>query len=703
MSRKGTSETWHNDRVEPSAEEMKDATRTRELAELSRRLLGLADWTQGLSLELSEEQLGDVALQGLHEVLGFDTGVIFTLGDETRLKMIGGYGFSAAERTAAMEGAWASHPGEVIRRQAPTLILDLENDERAFQHEAGISKSLLAAPIMLRGRCLGMISVTSFTEDFYRSTDLELLTAFAHRFALTLQNHRLYDLERQRVRLQRLLLDVTNATTRLTTINDLLHDAVQLIRDAIGYDLVALFSVEKNHSHAILGAVASHQGTLVPHQRAYVPLSKGIIGLAARSGEIQVNNGSSTSPGFLEVSGLKINSSAAFPLMIGDQVIGVLLAESSEPDAFPYFVTSQLRILADHLAVGVHNVRLFDTVAQSHVELIDQIERSNDAIMNVDHEGYVTLFNAAAEAVLGYPRHQVLGQPLTILLPDAALPDGNGPFEVTWLKADGQEVTLEITLTTMLKDGAPAGKQIIGRDISERLRLERLRSELVATVSHELRTPLASIETVLQTLQTGNPGPINEMQAGFIEIALQSSYRLEEMVASLLDTALAETRSLELDLRHVQLDAIVASQIELHRTLAEERGIRLNYHWDSSPCRVLVDQRRMEQVIKNLLSNALKFCRPKDSIEVNLGKLAVKPPVVQLVVEDSGMGIPTADLPYVFEQFYRGENVIGQAIEGTGIGLFLARAIVLQHGGQIKVESELGKGARFVVTLPATI
>jgi signal transduction histidine kinase len=236
-------------------------------------------------------------------------------------------------------------------------------------------------------------------------------------------------------------------------------------------------------------------------------------------------------------------------------------------------------------------------------------------------------------------------------------------------------------------------------DQNEHLReLDRLKDEFVASVSHELRTPLTSIRGYLELVLEGEAGELSEEQRDCLGIVYRNSSGLLHVVGDLLDVAQFEAGRLSLDLQESDLGGVVAESVESARPVAAERGIDLRFEIDQSPT-VEVDPARLAQVIDNLLSNALKFTETGGRVDVHVSALNGSA-VVQ--VSDTGMGIAPDEQAQLFVRFFRGDAAGEKAVQGNGLGLWISKAIVEAHGGEIGVDSELGRGTTFRVELPSS-
>ncbi|HEY7462978.1 MAG TPA: HAMP domain-containing sensor histidine kinase [Candidatus Limnocylindria bacterium] len=242
---------------------------------------------------------------------------------------------------------------------------------------------------------------------------------------------------------------------------------------------------------------------------------------------------------------------------------------------------------------------------------------------------------------------------------------------------------------------------LMADQLSESVRLlqadrDRLR-EFVADVSHELRTPIAALRTFTELLREGNPDDAQRRE--FLDRSTEQINRLEWMSTNLLDLSRIDAGIFPLDMRSGDLRDPVRSTVEAHAEIAEQRGIGLVSQVPTSPVMLRFDRERIVQLLSNLVGNALKFTPRGGEVIVAL-RDGTESPTLQ--VRDSGPGIPQAELPHVFDRFFRGTNVGDARASGSGLGLSIARSIVEMHGGSISVASELGRGSTFTITLPRT-
>ncbi|MDQ7828706.1 MAG: ATP-binding protein [Armatimonadota bacterium] len=347
-----------------------------------------------------------------------------------------------------------------------------------------------------------------------------------------------------------------------------------------------------------------------------------------------------------------------------------------------------------------------------------------DGVIATDRQGRLLLVNRAAEELLGLPSGAAVGAAAADLLPAplvAMLAEAATAARVGATELQREDRVMEVHCAPIWRGDGGTGEAASGspgagtaggrtgaeaataeavtgavavvRDVTELRRSERLRRELTANVSHELRTPLTSIKGFAETLLAG--AMRDEATARrFLEIIDAEANRLVKLVDDLMDLSRLEARGAALELAPVDLPALVEETVTRLRPLAGSR--RLEVHPGTGSVTVLGDRDRLAQVLTNLIDNAIKFTPEPGRVEVAWRR---QDGTVVLTVRDTGQGIPPADLPHIFERFYKA-NRSRSAATGSGLGLAIARHIVEAHGGRITVQSREGAGTTFTVVLP---
>ncbi len=339
-----------------------------------------------------------------------------------------------------------------------------------------------------------------------------------------------------------------------------------------------------------------------------------------------------------------------------------------------------------------------ERLQESESRLRQIVEKNVDGIIIIDAEGKVCFVNPAAELLLGREADELEGKPL-------GFPIGAGaPTEIDIAGPDGTKVVTEIQVTQMEWWGQAA--QLISlHDITDRMQAEEaekklmeLKDELIASVSHELRTPLFSIKGFLELLRDGKVEDA-ETQHEFLTRAGQDADRLTKLVNDLLDVSRLEAVQMELELEDVELGSLISETLESLRQQAQQKSIPLTYSESKAPLGIKADRHRLQQVLTNLVTNAIKFSEAGCPVLITS---ELVDDLVTVKVIDQGTGVPAEDIPHLFDMFYQANGSHKRAGGGAGLGLHIAKRIVESHGGQIGVESELGMGSTFFFVLPVS-
>jgi PAS domain S-box-containing protein len=365
------------------------------------------------------------------------------------------------------------------------------------------------------------------------------------------------------------------------------------------------------------------------------------------------------------------------------------------------------------------------------------IECSNDAIISKDLDGTILSWNPSAEKLFGYNAAEAMGRPITMLIPRERSDEESDilgrirqglrveHYETVRVRKDGRRIDISLTVSP-IRDatGGIIGVSKIARDISERRRLEEEHAHLLeaergvyldaqrarreaeqasgakdaflAMVSHELRTPLNALAGWLQVLRAKPDDPALAEQA--LEVLDRNVKVLTKIVSDLLDVSRGVAGKTELSRQPVDVAPTVEAVVDVLRPLAAEKGVTLRSAVSPWAGPVLADLERLQQIIGNIVGNAIKFTGSGGRIEVRASNEGSQ---VEIVVSDTGRGIPPDVLPHVFEAFRQGEGHASGVQGGLGLGLAIVKHLVELHEGTVIAESDgVGRGARFTVRLP---
>lgn len=323
-----------------------------------------------------------------------------------------------------------------------------------------------------------------------------------------------------------------------------------------------------------------------------------------------------------------------------------------------------------------------------------------EGVIALDGRDQIIFANARAGLVLEFSPERAVGRkfwevirhrPLVDLVQSAVNAREPRRLDMEWQGA----ATRSLGVYAAPLAGESSGLIVVIHDVSELRRLERLRQEFVANVSHELKTPLAVIRASAETLADGAADDPVHRKAFLDQIAEQSD-RLHALILDLLALARIEGSATPLEPIVVPLQAAVAEAIDRHGTRAAAKQITL-VHPDGPPAEAWAESESVDVMLDNLIDNAIKYTGPGGTITVRHG---AGPADTWLEVSDTGIGIPPADLPRVFERFYRVDKARSRELGGTGLGLAIVKHLAQANGGSVSARSEPGRGTTFTVRLP---
>ncbi len=332
-----------------------------------------------------------------------------------------------------------------------------------------------------------------------------------------------------------------------------------------------------------------------------------------------------------------------------------------------------------------------------------------DSVISFDSDGEVILTNPQGQQLLedwktvDWTEEDEEAQEEDVLIP--------GPLRETFRNviASGKETIVKIhvksgvwsvVMTPLVSNDSVRGAVAVLRDVTEEFRVDKMRKDFVANVSHEIRTPLSMVQGYSEALMDDIASTPDERRE-LVQVIHDESLRMGRLVKDLLDLARMEAGYLEMNFQPVDVNALASRVYRKFAALAKERQIKLTKSPDDPSLTLEAgDADRLEQVLTNLLDNALRHTPEGSSIALEAGRLSkVKGDWLELKVIDQGQGIPYEDLPYVFERFYKADKA-RKRTGGTGLGLAIAKNLIVAHGGTISVASEPGSGTTFTILLP---
>jgi signal transduction histidine kinase len=434
-------------------------------------------------------------------------------------------------------------------------------------------------------------------------------------------------------------------------------------------------------------------------------------------------------------SGVALRQVVALPMSVGEETFGAIYVFRRWGGRFSANDRLMLASFADQAAIAVHNAQLYEQVSREKLRLDAIIEYSADGVMILDAAHRIQVFNRALAALTGWTAADALGRDHDKVIRWARIDSGTdlasaeaGGWPLTHRAAepvkvsersvapepgrsssaqtlyvegdlrrrDGSSISVGITYAPLLdREGRLVNIIADVHDITRFREAEELKSTFVSVISHELKTPVSLIKGYAGTLRREDARWDEETLRESLAVIEEESDRLNELIDNLLDASRLQASALPLKLHDVALDEV--AQRIVHRFRPQTDRHQFSVDFPRNFPEVLGDEARLEQVLSNLLTNAIKYSPEGGTIQVSGRAL---PDRVVLTVSDEGMGIAPTKQTRVFDAFYRVDDAPTRRTQGTGLGLYLAKAVVEAHGGRIWVESEPGQGAAFSFSLP---
>lgn len=395
---------------------------------------------------------------------------------------------------------------------------------------------------------------------------------------------------------------------------------------------------------------------------------------------------------------------------------------------------SRVTVDAEELEELRARAEKFDEVEQKYKKKIDKVEKEKkkisdekervDAVVHnlaegvlvVDKNGKVLLMNPAAEKLLGVKQNDKIGKAVTdglqedqlVSLTTGKLKDSDETekkVEVISLNDETRRVLQASTAVIENEDGQTVGMVSVLSDVTRQRQLSDLKDQFVSNVSHELRTPLVAIEKSLTLIMEKELGDVNPEQQKFLEIARRNIGRLSRLINDLLDVSKLEAGKMNLKPELVSVREVAGHVLGTIQTWAKDKKVNLETKWSDEKMTIECDPDRLTQVITNLVGNALKFTPENGTVTVEAFHGIQDPKIpggecVEIGIRDTGIGIEPEDQARIFQKFEQVSLSQPQGVSSTGLGLTIVKEIVELHSGRIWVESESGKGSRFVFRLP---
>lgn len=681
-----------------------------------------------LTAYLSLDELYDQLFSLLAEVVAYDSVSIQLFDKKTNsVQLVASKGFDYSTMDEIVLDAIARHS---LKKFSPGQYICIISDTRASELwvvEPAVEKvrSWIGVLLRIKGEVFGILNVDSYEVNAYKQGDGDFVAAFANQAAIAIENTRLYK-------------ETDRRATELSILHQLALDTAAVVDLDELYSKVTSVIVSTLYPECFGFVLVDGQSQMVSPHPSYhgIPLAMSMRSISVNGticGDVIENGQPVIVPDLREaprcvLANVGMLSEVVVPIKIDN---GVINAQSRQVNAFSHndivFLTTLGGLISASVArsrmyhqLQVYSENLEKEVAEQTAELklerdrtITILEHAGESILLLDNNAEIVYVNQEMTVQSGYTRAQLMGK--TILFLDSGL-TATAVYAELWdsvthgqswtgqlinKRQDGSFYDVVMTMAPIkTTEDEVTGFVVVEADITRLKEIERLKTDFVTNVTHELRTPLTNIKTYVGLAERGR----EEKKARYFEILNHETDRLAQLIQDLLDLSHLET---EAPLRYVEpvnLDGIVQEYVDIFQAKAALKEIQLTHDVFGGETAVPLEDKHIGQLLTNLLGNAIAYTPSGGQVVVEVGRLETAvPPQIWFKVADTGKGIPSEELPHLFDRFYRGADSQKEGIPGTGLGLAICQGIVNRYHGRIRVESEVGHGTTVTVHLPEAL
>ncbi len=514
-----------------------------------------------------------------------------------------------------------------------------------------------------------------------------------------------------RVRQRDYLLDISRALTSRLDLQEvlrmILHAATTMLAGEIG--IIALRHEDSFHVRAAIGVESEH-----------IELFDDLLHELPQQGaeQVDVAHFQSRMRSVARRIDLNLRQVVSLPMSFGEDMLGILFifrSYAGTPNENDYRL---LQSFADQAAIAVHNARLYERSNHERKRLAAILDHSADGVMILDSDLRVESWNRAITRMTGLTADHAIGRPHDVVIRwesrelgqtlEEAIQDGwpcnasaTNPAGTVYVQGDierldGTTLSVGITYAPLTREDGTLQNIIANvRDITHFREAERLKSTFISVISHELKTPVALIKGYADALNREDAHWDQNTVRNGLTVIEEEADRLTELIENLLAASKLQAEGMKIVQEDVRLPRLAQQAIERFQTQTDHHTLIASFP-DDFPV-ITGDSRRLRQVLDNLVSNAIKYAP-------NGGEIAIRGTYddhwVQVDVSDQGDGIPPDQIDRIFERFYRVNNSLAQKAPGTGLGLYLASAVINAHRGKIWASNNPDGGATFTFVLP---
>ncbi len=669
-----------------------------------------------INSSLETQKVLELILDQLGHVFPYESGSIQTLdGDAMRVVAVRNQPPSIVGRQYTLK----DHTLNRQLAQGETIIInDIKNwgvDWVPYDDDIKIS-SCLGVPLWIRDRVIGALTIDSSTVRTYTEEDVEIIQAFAQQAATALENARLFQEQRTQRELTEALAEaaaVVGSTLEHEQVLDrILEQAARVVHGDI-FNILMIFGKKGRfvrwRGYERFGISDDELANFEIPVFEYPKLVEMID-----TGKPVLVEDILESPDWVRSNPYRdyLRSYIAAPIRISEETKGFLNVNGTRPYQFSTEDAQRLKIFADYAAITLQNANLFQQ-QRDYAGALEKQVRKRTLQLEAQNAWLQAILSSTADGIIVtdgdgkiVQKNRVVDKWINEILTSEDIQSLYEAIHTISHQTERRtDVLLELTGLDLQLSSAPISDQgtegpatvIAVHNVSYLKELDRMKSRFVSNVSHELRTPITSIRLYASLIRNSD----ENRREQYLESLNHEADRLSRLVEDILKISHLESGKMTLNLQPMDLNVLAETVVANHMVLAETRNLNMTYQCSTLHANVLIDPDKFTQVLNNLIENAIHYTPSSGHIHIITAQQTVDGKRWGMViVQDTGMGISEDEIEYVFERFYRGEEPKKMQIPGSGLGLAIVKEILQLHGGDIEVQSKVGKGTTFTVRIP---
>lgn len=699
-----------------AAKRLKESLASLELA--NSKLTELYNFSKDISMTLEPSVILDAAMERISVVLSNPVRLMLITLPESKLlrfRIASTYPIAGgSEDSPDILKKLPADIAEFLQYERKPILLDNLSKDPLYRTSSVLRgfKSFYAFPVSAEHTLMGIMILTSRREASLNKDDIDFIVSITNTLAVTLKNAVRYKENWERSRKQTQLNQLAQKALASLGMKEQQKKILSLSCEMFNFTSGALYLY--NHS----GNLCQSENYNFENAFVQIPSDnnlKAIVEDVLNQGKVfyySKGEGALSAYPLLGASGVK--TFIVLPLFSGSRKIGALVMAGRTSSAASCKTLEFYEFISSHIGLIIDSSQLFERMTHEKEKFESVFKSIKEGVITIDWENKITAFNKAAEEITGWTEEEVLGWDCAKILNKNVEEEKTGiksciktlkneidaqdevRFEGECITKEGNRTPIAITASLLSLQGEPVGGVIVFRDITEEKQSQQRRSDYMAAISHDIFTPLTAIKGYTTTLLRHRERFDMDTQVEFVKIINQEIDRVTRLLSNLMNLSKMETDHLESLREPMMISMVIDKTTALYSLNLRKHKIVIDESIANAPM-VYADSLQVEQILNNLISNAVKYSPAGGDIII---KAETKEDFLQISVKDSGLGIEKENIKRLFNRYTRLMGGGQKEISGMGLGLFITRVLTELQGGKIWVESEPGKGSTFYFTLP---